>query len=441
MKIKEVCERTGLTDRAVRHYIEEKLIAPEYSENYLGRRTFYFSEADVQALLDIAVLRKVGFSVPDIRAIETDPQKSAARIDALKKQKRETAAAEQACLDALNALKNRSYSLSDLASALRLPAAENPLPKVDTRVTARSVLKQIGLILWNTVRFALTAFFLLVPFSWLLHNMYSRWNGQYLFPHLIDSHFLVFLTLLPSLLILLVLILDHVFALLKGKGKALVYIGTFLLCAGLMLFSFMGYVFTETESLTDDISDYRDLDRDCAAVSDPFFEALFPSAPYDDEYLQEMGDRTEREARASDSAYRYRWYISDSGHYRRWGKLVYSYGDFLNTVYAEWALQPERFEEEIARVTALFNADPATKDGYRQETVEKNGWVILFRYSGDGPFAEETNPTYRYYLFAYHAADRRVRYVFCDCVDHDGPSFANGSKPYEQPFYPELDWQ
>ena len=108
MKIKEVCERTGLTDRAVRHYIEEKLIAPEYSENYLGRKTFYFTEADVRTLLDIAVLRRIGFSVPDIRAIENDPNSSTARIDALRKQKQNMISTEQACLDALNTLENRS---------------------------------------------------------------------------------------------------------------------------------------------------------------------------------------------------------------------------------------------------------------------------------------------------------------------------------------------
>lgn len=34
MKIKAVCEATGLTDRTVRYYIEEGLIAPFYTENY-----------------------------------------------------------------------------------------------------------------------------------------------------------------------------------------------------------------------------------------------------------------------------------------------------------------------------------------------------------------------------------------------------------------------
>ena len=39
MKIKAVCEATGLTDRTVRYYIEEELISPVYTENYLGRKT------------------------------------------------------------------------------------------------------------------------------------------------------------------------------------------------------------------------------------------------------------------------------------------------------------------------------------------------------------------------------------------------------------------
>ena len=66
MKIKAVCEATGLTDRAIRYYIEEKLISPAYTENYLGRKTFDFSEWDLQQLNDIAVLRKFGFSIAEI---------------------------------------------------------------------------------------------------------------------------------------------------------------------------------------------------------------------------------------------------------------------------------------------------------------------------------------------------------------------------------------
>ena len=42
MKIKAVCELTGLTDRTIRYYIEEKLISPLYTENYLGRKPIAF---------------------------------------------------------------------------------------------------------------------------------------------------------------------------------------------------------------------------------------------------------------------------------------------------------------------------------------------------------------------------------------------------------------
>ena len=44
MKIKTVCERTGLSDRAIRLYIENGLLAPDKTENYTGRRSFDFSE-------------------------------------------------------------------------------------------------------------------------------------------------------------------------------------------------------------------------------------------------------------------------------------------------------------------------------------------------------------------------------------------------------------
>ncbi len=55
MKIKAVCEAAGLTDRTVRFYIEEELISPVYTENYLGRKTFDFSELDIEKGSTVAV--------------------------------------------------------------------------------------------------------------------------------------------------------------------------------------------------------------------------------------------------------------------------------------------------------------------------------------------------------------------------------------------------
>ena len=67
MKIKEVCKQTGLTDRAVRFYIDNELIQPSYSENYTGRKAYDFSEKDVEILKQIATLREYDFSIDEIR--------------------------------------------------------------------------------------------------------------------------------------------------------------------------------------------------------------------------------------------------------------------------------------------------------------------------------------------------------------------------------------
>ena len=64
MKIKTVCEATGLSDRAIRYYIDEELIYPAYTENYLGRRSYDFSDADVRMLRCICMLRNVDFPSP-----------------------------------------------------------------------------------------------------------------------------------------------------------------------------------------------------------------------------------------------------------------------------------------------------------------------------------------------------------------------------------------
>lgn len=71
MKIKDVTVRTGLTDKAVRLYIENELITPYTGENYTGRRSFAFSEENVQQLKNIATLRKAGFSLAEIKALQT----------------------------------------------------------------------------------------------------------------------------------------------------------------------------------------------------------------------------------------------------------------------------------------------------------------------------------------------------------------------------------
>ena len=65
MKIKEVCERTGLTDRTVRFYVEKGLLQVEGNVSN-GRVNREYSEKDVEMLKDISKLREAGFSIQEI---------------------------------------------------------------------------------------------------------------------------------------------------------------------------------------------------------------------------------------------------------------------------------------------------------------------------------------------------------------------------------------
>lgn len=68
MKMKEVCSRTGLTERAVRFYTELGLVCPEESASR-GRTYYEYSAEDTQRLTEIAALRSMDFSVKDIQAM------------------------------------------------------------------------------------------------------------------------------------------------------------------------------------------------------------------------------------------------------------------------------------------------------------------------------------------------------------------------------------
>lgn len=74
MRIKEVCRETGLTDKAVRFYINNHLINPTYSENYSGRRNYSFDDNDVEMLKMIALLRKYNFSINNIKEMQSNSE-------------------------------------------------------------------------------------------------------------------------------------------------------------------------------------------------------------------------------------------------------------------------------------------------------------------------------------------------------------------------------
>lgn len=161
MKMKEFSAKVNIPETTIRYYISNGIFIPErYTENYMGRKNFDFSENDVEQLNRIALLRKYDFSIKEIKElsenklsvtetlekrIENAQQKVNSENEALKKLR-----------DAL--LKNPSNS-NELCEALNSPTVEQtPIPHIDessaykpmyekTKKTAMVVGTVVGLLL------------------------------------------------------------------------------------------------------------------------------------------------------------------------------------------------------------------------------------------------------------------------------------------------------
>lgn len=73
MKMKAVCDQTGLTRRTVLFYEEQGLLSPKKTRSN-GRDYRDFSEADVETLQEIAALRRAWFTIDEIRRMEEAPE-------------------------------------------------------------------------------------------------------------------------------------------------------------------------------------------------------------------------------------------------------------------------------------------------------------------------------------------------------------------------------
>ncbi|MBE5787846.1 MAG: MerR family transcriptional regulator [Clostridiales bacterium] len=405
MKIKQVCDLTGLTDRAVRYYIEEGLISPQYTENYLGRKSYRFSQQDVLCLQDIGTLRKFGFSIEEIRRIQHSPAAAQDVITHLIREKQDTVSMEQAALETLQCLPCDDLSLARLAERLSQPAkkacppAENRTPPPpDTQMQGnRERPPSLPLCM-------LGLFLALQPIGFFLY--YRVWHATFERYAVIQGW--------GYLALLAVLLPAAVMAWLGGRrlfGRRKISRKLIAWCmAGCLLWQPMSAlcarrVFAMSE--TTDMEHYMALDVGCRQHSSSVL-GLFPQYPG-------YGDR----------------------------KYYYRHDDnlLLYDVYAEWTLDKDALQAEIARAEALFASG---KYGFHYDSgiqrVETEHFSCLFSVEPvvqapggepSAPFRQMNDRHYGYAIFAWNEETGRVRY----CV---GEYFL-GRKPIA-PYYLSLEW-
>ena len=396
MKIKTVCELTGLTARTIRVYIDERLIAPQFTENYLGRRSFEFSQSDIAVLQNIATLRKYGFSIDEIRNILLDSQTSIAIIENVKQ--RTQIQADEYCerLKALSRVESlKAYSVEELSEILLQGEAEIQfsveLPKLNVKRIVKSAV--IFPIVW-------------LPFVLVIGGIINDIT-TYAYPKIsITNVILTLFTLIPSVSILVI-------TKLKFNIKRIAKRMILCLCVVAIPFSFIMPYGIVTRSETTDFRYYRDFDPDCLATRNKVFNEVFPTWPH---YFENVKNEDgEWEAVYLDAKYYYRFF----------------YGmDYTYDIYAEWPLEADKFGEEVQRVKGVFEKAIADKTyGYKFVEIEKGKYTCLILYSGDEPFRKATN-SYQYLIFAYSETTNVVRYIYCDSLE-------NG---VDQPYYLQLDW-
>lgn len=204
MKMKEVTEKTELTERAVRLYIENGLVAPSINESYSGRRNVEFSAEDVERLKSISVLRKAGFSIAQIKLMLCEPEKSKEVLQEFLDKTNERIETDKeivACLMPLLSLERLDHK--QISQSLEKPVVEEKqLPPEDSEPTPlqrfiRKLFFGLGV----------AGLILAVICCALILRIEIRDWIHYLYPRYLPNHALYFLWFFGSLLLPLPVIL------------------------------------------------------------------------------------------------------------------------------------------------------------------------------------------------------------------------------------------
>lgn len=128
MKMKEILEKTGLTERAVRLYVQRGLVTPKAVWKN-GRDYLEFSCTDLQRLREIGLLRRMGFSLEQIAQMIRVPQHIPGLLQAHLRQLRESSREVAQAAQLLEPLQEGSYSsLTEFVQRLSQAQFQRELP-------------------------------------------------------------------------------------------------------------------------------------------------------------------------------------------------------------------------------------------------------------------------------------------------------------------------
>lgn len=414
MKIKAVCEQTGLTDRTVRYYIEQELVTPAFHENYLGRKTFDFTDDDVQRLKNIALLRSFDFTIREIQELIAHPEHSGRILLQVRTRKEREIERGQAEVKTLSGLSvSRPYTLDEMATALRMtefnPALIDEKLPVDYGEVVTAFLKSVGWFLATWAPGILAVAFLIRGFL--------KWE----YP-IIHVGFVIatLFCMLPTWFLLCYPKFKNEF---KPKTAHILQTVLVLCCLNSIPWTMVFSSGIFTESRTDNVAHYFRFDAGSAFANNAWTLEFFPEVTIEVKPLYSVNPQPKEP------------HVSYS----------YLHTEIVDDMFLERRLPADgMYTKEVERVRKLFDSYVENPDGVYTTFVEYEWgeWRVLAWYDGQSPF-EYADPDYyshdhrtdRVSLFAYHDGTRKVRYAQYERAEYSGLL----TTPYK-PHFVALPW-
>ncbi len=408
MKIKDVIEQTGLTDRAIRLYIANGLIAPKNQKSYTGRNNYDFTEDDVELLQQIALLRKADFSIEQIKVILQGSDAARETINKYIKDKHAELERGQHIVSALESLPEEGeISVIDICAKIEDGLSEEPIPQADMKPSKWETFEKW---IMRILSISVIAFF-----SLLLKGVFIVYGEEfpfYKFYTNLYNYIGISYVLLPIVLSAIILILYLKVQLIKAKRKKrriiaiVLMVITFYIAIqpmGIGALNWLPPVYSET----DNPENYMIVGTYVQAYGNSV-RKLFPA--------------TIPKSAVADGA---NWYPPDK--FPETTKYYYYYQRVIDPsfdIYAEWVLTEEEYIFEKQRIDNYYPEGPCYK-------TQWGDWTCLSFTSDDLSKANNLLSHYYYLLFAYNDETNTVRYIASYAMDTGGT---------EEPYFLELEW-
>ena len=410
MKIKEVISQTGLTDRAIRLYIENGLVTPENEKSYNGRNNYNFTQADIECFEQIAILRKAGFSLEQIKTIKSGGESAKEVLIAYLNDKKESVVTGQKIVEALKDFSAaETVTMESICAKIKESLENAPLPDADRKATKVELLEKwlmripaiIFLAVWGLLGIG-------VLISYCEDFPFPRFYGN--LANYIGSAYV----LIPIALAITVLWLyrKHLFN--SGKRKkrrwiaGFALVGALLVCIqpiGLAGLALMPPVYSETNNP----ENYLTMGNHVKMYGNDIYK-LFPA-------------NIPRSAVAEGSS----WYPPDK--FLDTTKYYYFFQEVVDPsfhIFAEWVLPEDEFTEELNRINNYY------PEGAKQQ-MQWGDWTCLSFTDDTLDFKKaESLIDYYYLMFAYNEKTGTVRYI---------ASYSMDCGREEDPYFLSLQWE